>query len=235
MVTPFTFLAHSAGSDDELPAELADLKDGSAQTPSRAKHSRSSHSIRIAKANCARRTTRCQDEQRLDLGAFYPEHHHLGEGRTATEGMAEGDALRVVDLLASLHHGVLAMSPDVPGLVQNSTNLATLSLNYGEAEIVASQRSAIESSKHARRRALWPPRTGSPASRPSTAAVIRMETRTRKRDCAKLQEVNRKSYGEPAKLAIMHAGLECGVIGEKYRRHVDGDFRPADREPAQPK
>jgi len=34
------------------------------------------------------------------------------------------DAKQTVALLASLHHGVLAMSPDVAELVQTSTNLA---------------------------------------------------------------------------------------------------------------
>ena len=46
-------------------------------------------------------------------------------------------------------HGVLAMSPDVPGLVQNSTNLATVATKGDVVEIVTSQRSAIESSKQA--------------------------------------------------------------------------------------
>jgi dipeptidase D len=32
----------------------------------------------------------------------------------------------------------------------------------------------------------------------------------------KLQEVHKKVFGRPAKLIAMHAGLECGVIGEKY-------------------
>src|ERR1035441_8900646 len=53
----------------------------------------------------------------------------------------------IVELLASQHHGVLAMSPDVAGLVQTSTNLAIVSLKDGEVEIETSQRSPIESSK----------------------------------------------------------------------------------------
>ena len=32
----------------------------------------------------------------------------------------------------------------------------------------------------------------------------------------KLQEVHKKVFGKPAELIAMHAGLECGVIGEKY-------------------
>ena len=61
--------------------------------------------------------------------------------------MADADANPVAGVLASLHHGVLAMSPDVVGLVQTSTNLATVSTKDDEVEIETSQRSAIESSK----------------------------------------------------------------------------------------
>ena len=41
------------------------------------------------------------------------------------------------------------MSPDVSGLVQNSTNLATVAIKGDALEIITSQRSAIEASKRA--------------------------------------------------------------------------------------
>ena len=52
-------------------------------------------------------------------------------------------------LLVTVPHGVLAMSPDVPGLTQNSTNLAIVALKGDTVEFVTSQRSAIESSMRA--------------------------------------------------------------------------------------
>jgi len=126
------------------------------------------------------------------------------------------DAKQTAALLASLHHGVLAMSPDVAGLVQTSTNLATITTKGDVVEIVTSQRSAIESSmlaaagmvatvcglagfevEHTGKYPGWKPEPNS--------EIVR-----------KLQEVHKKLFGEPAKLIAMHAGLECGVIGEKY-------------------
>jgi len=59
------------------------------------------------------------------------------------------DAKNTAALLACVHHGILAMSPDVPGLVQTSTNLATVTTKGDTVEIVTSQRSAIVSSKQA--------------------------------------------------------------------------------------
>ena len=108
------------------------------------------------------------------------------------------------------------MSPDVPGLVQNSTNLATVAMKGDVIEIVTSQRSAIESSKLGAARMVATAcrlagfeveHTGSyPGWKPEpTSDIVR-----------KLQSVHEKVFGHPAKLIAMHAGLECGVIGEKY-------------------
>ena len=135
---------------------------------------------------------------------------------------------------ASVHHGVLAMSPDVPGLVQTSTNLATVKTKGDIVEIVTSQRSAIVSSMQAAARMVatvcrlagfqvehggkypgWKPEPNSELVR-------------------KLQEVHKKLFGEPAKLIAMHAGLECGVIGEKYPGMQMISFGPTIVDPHSP-
>jgi dipeptidase D len=144
------------------------------------------------------------------------------------------DAKPTVALVASLHHGVLAMSPDVAGLVQTSTNLAIVNTKGDVVEIVTSQRSAIESSmlaaarmvatvcglagfevEHAGKYPGWKPEPNS--------AIVR-----------KLQEVHKKLFGEPAKLIAMHAGLECGVIGEKYPGMQMVSFGPTIVDPHSP-
>jgi dipeptidase D len=126
------------------------------------------------------------------------------------------DAKNTAALLASVPHGILAMSPDVPGLVQTSTNLATVKTKGDLIEIVTSQRSAVVTSKETAARMVatvcqlagfevehlgsypgWKPEPNSQLVR-------------------KLQETHKKLFGETAKLIAMHAGLECGVIGEKY-------------------
>ena len=220
---------------NEMTAELGDLKGGSAQNAIPREASAIIALDQDRQELLRQVVSRCEVEQRLDLGAFDPEILITVEkAEMPLKVMAESDARRVVDLLASLHHGVLAMSPDVPGLVQNSTNLATLSLGDGLVEIVTSQRSAIESSKQAAARLVatacglagfetehsgsypgWKPEPGS--------EIVR-----------KLQEVNKKLYGEPAKLVIMHAGLECGVIGEKYPGMQMVSFGPQIENPHSP-
>ena len=131
-------------------------------------------------------------------------------------------------------HGVLAMSPDVPGLVQNSTNLAIIATKGDVIEIVTSQRSAIESSKQAAARMVATAcrlagfevehRGSYPGWKPEpTSEIVR-----------KLQAVHEELFGEPAKLIAMHAGLECGVIGEKYPGMQMVSFGPTIVDPHSP-
>jgi dipeptidase D len=148
--------------------------------------------------------------------------------------LAADGAHRVVDLLVTLPHGVVAMSPDVPGLVQNSTNLAVIMMPDGAAEIITSQRSAIESSRNGlaqtvatvfRMAGFEPEHSGNyPGWKPEPTSEI----------VQKLQSVHEQLFGKPAKLIAMHAGLECGVIGEKYPGMQMVSFGPTIVDPHSP-
>jgi dipeptidase D len=50
----------------------------------------------------------------------------------------------------------------------------------------------------------------------------------------KLQATHEKLFGQPAKLIAMHAGLECGVIGEKYPGMQMASFGPTIVDPHSP-
>jgi dipeptidase D len=130
--------------------------------------------------------------------------------------LADADASLIAGLLASMHHGVLAMSPDVAGLVQTSTNLATVFTRDDQVEIETLQRSAIESGKLAAGRMVSTifrlagfeveHAGGYPGWKPEPASDI----------VRKAQAVHLEILGKTPELVAMHAGLECGVIGEKH-------------------
>ncbi len=125
-------------------------------------------------------------------------------------------AYRLIMALCECPHGMIAMSKDMPGLVETSTNLASVKMREDYIEVNTSQRSSIETSKHHLKWAVeqalslacdevthgdgypgWAPNPNSP-----------------------LLEVVKKAYidlykSEPKVLAI-HAGLECGLFLEKY-------------------
>ena len=220
---------------DRLPIEVAEVNGGSAQNaiPREAAALVLTDSSRESDLRSLVATA--EAGYKADFGAF-------DSGLRITVEKAErparvldpSDAKQTVALLASLHHGVLAMSPDVAGLVQTSTNLATVNTKTDVVEIVTSQRSAIESSMLAAARMVatvcglagfevehggkypgWKPEPNSD--------IVR-----------KLQELHQKLFGEPAKLIAMHAGLECGVIGEKYPGMQMVSFGPTIVDPHSP-
>jgi dipeptidase D len=161
--------------------------------------------------------TAFEAEARAALGAFAPDLRIAAETVARPErAIVDADAALIADVLAVQHHGVLAMSPDIPGLVQTSTNLAIVSTSLDEVEISTSQRSSIESSKRAAVRMVATlfgltgfsvEQSGDyPGWKPEpTSDIVR-----------KAQAVHEELLGTKPELMAMHAGLECGVIGERH-------------------
>ncbi len=220
---------------EKLPVEVADLKGGSAHNaiPREASALLVTDSTNEAKLKSI--VAQYAEDVRADLGAFDPDLQITVEkAERPQQVIAPGDAKKMVDLIASLHHGVLAMSPDVPGLVQDSTNVSTVGVKDGVVEIVTSQRSAIEGSKNIAKRLVatacqlagfevehssnypgWKPEPNSDIVRKSKAVFEEM-------------------YGSTPNLIAMHAGLETGVLGVNYPEMQMISFGPQIEHPHSP-
>ena len=123
---------------------------------------------------------------------------------------------KLVNLLYACAHGVLAMSREIENFVETSTNLASVKMKDGIIHIATSQRSSVESAKMAAAQKIeatfrlagarvkhsdgYPGWTPNPDSRVLKVGV----------------DVYRKMYGREPVVRAIHAGLECGLIGEKY-------------------
>lgn len=122
----------------------------------------------------------------------------------------------MINLIRALPHGVLAMSQEVPGLVETSTNLATVSIENDELKITMSSRSSIRSALDATRERIrviaesfkadveeeeaypgWKPNLDSPILRVAKNAY-------------------KKLFNDEPEMKAIHAGLETGIIGEKF-------------------
>jgi dipeptidase D len=123
---------------------------------------------------------------------------------------------KLLNALYACPHGVIAMSADIPGLVETSTNLASIKMDDKQINVNTSQRSSIESSKKdivdmmdavfLSLGATTTHNDGYPGWKPNVNSPI----------LAIAKQSYKNLYDkEPHWLAI-HAGLECGLIGEKY-------------------
>jgi len=113
-------------------------------------------------------------------------------------------------------HGVIKWSEDMEGLVETSTNLASVKFSGEKIKIVTSQRSSVESAKKeiaGRINSIFTDNGASvrhsggyPGWKPDTNSEILNITRS---------SYKRLFDTDPVVRAI-HAGLECGLILEKY-------------------
>jgi dipeptidase D len=122
---------------------------------------------------------------------------------------------KVLQLITALPHGVLGMSYDIPGLVETSTNLATVAVKEGGLVIGLSSRSSVDSALRALRQrirataalagAAVEEGNGYPGWKPNLQSPL----------LAILKDVHVEKLGEEPAVKAIHAGLECGIIGEK--------------------
>ncbi len=202
---------------DRLRASVAEVQGGS-------KHNaipREAFAIVVVKAGQGATlesiVSAIEAEVRSEFGAFDPDAKITVESvARPVEVISAADALAVTALLTALPHGMLAMSPDVPGLVQTSTNLATLAMPEGAVEFGTSQRSSIESSKLATGRMVATVfgMAGFEVRRAGGYPGWKPEPKSEIVQLA--QAVHKDVLGSTPELVAMHAGLECGVIGEKH-------------------
>ncbi len=76
----------------------------------------------------------------------------ITEGATPERVWTVAATRKVLDLLNAFPHGVLAMSNDIPGLVETSLNLATVADSDGALTLLTSIRSSVASAMMATRR-----------------------------------------------------------------------------------
>lgn len=122
----------------------------------------------------------------------------------------------LLDFLLACPHGVLAMHAEIKGLVETSTNLAILRTLKDKATVLCSSRSSVAS-------ALEGVRNGLKALADLTGARIKQPEGypawTPNMGSALLQTMKgiyKDAFGKEPLIGAIHAGLECGIIGEKF-------------------
>jgi dipeptidase D len=140
----------------------------------------------------------------------------LDEAPLPTQVMAREDALATARVLFTMMHGVVEMSPDIPGLVQTSTNLGVMETKDGSVVFNMLHRSSVDCSKmslvsrvqaHCELGGFVPKHVGGyPGWKPEpTSSLVQA-----------VCDVHQTTFGKPIVVQALHAGLECGIIGERY-------------------
>lgn len=147
-------------------------------------------------------------------------------GSVPSEVWADGTTARVLSLLAALPHGVLAMSHDIPGLVETSTNLAKVRTEANMLRIHQSNRSSVMSALRAtqQRIAAFAELAGGEASQSEGYPGWKPDMNSAL--LATLRTVHTATFDRAPEIKAIHAGLECGLIGEKFPGMDMSSFGP---------
>lgn len=145
--------------------------------------------------------------------------------------ISHDDMLKLIYALHACPHGVIGMSHDIEGLVETSTNLASVKMGKDNTILVGtSQRSSIESCKNMIANqvasvfklagANVTHGDGYPGWAPNPNSQILKVA----------QETYKNLFGKEAKIMAIHAGLECGLFLEKYPKLDMISFGPTLRD-----
>jgi dipeptidase D len=148
--------------------------------------------------------------------------------------MSQACQRTLIDFLMAVPHGVISMHPEIAGLTETSTNLAIVKTHKSAFEVLCSTRSSVASALEAAREVIesvcalagakadfhdgypgWMPDLDSPLLK-------------------KLRELYIKTFGKEAEVVAVHAGLECGIIGEKFPGMDMISFGPTMKNPHSP-
>jgi dipeptidase D len=169
-----------------------------------------------------------KEQIRIDLNIFiadieeeFPQTEpamkwELGSEEFAPKCISPTQARPMLLSLHALHNGVYAMSQDMEGLVETSTNLASIRKEEGKVVVTTSQRSSVA------------------GARENISSVVRACLELGGATCTTNEgypgwKMNPKSeilriaaesyrnlYNKEPKILAIHAGLECGLFSEKY-------------------
>jgi len=121
----------------------------------------------------------------------------------------------LLNLLLSIRHGVDAMSFEVPGLVETSNNLASVWMRESNIVIGTSSRSssgtALQSVRDSIRAAAE--LAGATVEEGESYPGWKPDLESKVLETTK--QVHERVFGFVPEMKAIHAGLECGIIGEK--------------------
>jgi dipeptidase D len=123
---------------------------------------------------------------------------------------------KLLNAIYACPHGVTRMSQSIPGLVETSTNLASIKFDQSQIVITTSQRSSINSAKVAIANKVWACFKLAGASIEHSHGYPGWSPNLDSKILKVSELVYERLYNKKPKVKAIHAGLECGLFTEKY-------------------
>ncbi len=140
----------------------------------------------------------------------------------------------LVNALCACHNGVMRFIPEVPSIVETSSNLAIVEIGGGKVMFKVLVRSSRDSMRDCCSETLESVFSMAGMKIELDGAYPAWQPNPESEIVALMKDVYKELNGEECKVQVIHAGLECGVIGAKYPKMDMVSFGPTMRSPHTP-
>lgn len=146
----------------------------------------------------------------------------------------EGSMKNLYKVIADCPNGVISMSKDFDGIVQTSTNLAIVVSDGKTITISTLQRSLVNPERDELAAKVRTVFEAGGAKATSTGAYPGWKPNPDSAILKEMQNVYNNKYGKIPEVKVIHAGLECGILGATYPHWDMISFGPTIRNPHSP-
>lgn len=136
--------------------------------------------------------------------------------KETTQALSVNSTRKALDFITVVPHGVAAMSTDIDGLVETSNNLASVKIQNNQLKILTSQRSSLVSRLNALTNRIEAVGRLSGGEGFSSDGYPPWQPNMDSQLLAKSLKIYEDMFKKKPIVEIIHAGLECGIIGDKY-------------------
>ncbi len=136
--------------------------------------------------------------------------------------------------IAECPNGVIKMSESVKGITETSTNLAIVKSDNGIIEVASLQRSLVDDDKDNLGAEIRKVFEASGAKATSSGSYPGWKPNTDSAILKEMKEVYNSKFGKVPEVKVIHAGLECGILGATYTNWDMISFGPTIRNPHSP-
>lgn len=123
--------------------------------------------------------------------------------------------VKTINLMLTVHHGVAAMSTDIDDLVETSNNFAKIKVEDKELHILTSQRSSVVSRLEELTSRIEAIALISDGKAESGGGYPPWQPDMDSKLLAQSKALYKKMYSKEPVIEVIHAGLECGIIGDR--------------------
>ncbi len=176
-----------------------------------------------------------EETYRIELGTVEPGLSFTAEEMPVPEALIEKDVQdKLIKAVYGLPNGVIRMSADMDGVVETSSNLAIVKSGNGKIEMLCLLRSSVDTAKDSLARSIQSVMELAGAEVVHDGDYPGWKPDVQSPVLQAMKEVYNNKFGKIPEIKVIHAGLECGIIGDAYPGLDMISFGPTIRFPHSP-